>query len=103
MKAIVYHNYGPPDVVKLEDIEKPTAADEEALIKVRAASVNSVHRLYRGRPYLVRINIGLSKPKDMSKTSRVRPSIPRLRVRAANARHHMFLTREAGVSIKPGA
>jgi len=64
MKAIVYHNYGPPDVVKLEDIEKPTAADDEVLIKVRAASVNPVDRLYRGRPYLVRIKIGLSKPKD---------------------------------------
>src|SRR5258708_13441117 len=64
MKAIVCHNYGPPDVVKLEDIEKPTAADDEVLIKVRAASVNPVDRLYRGRPYLVRIKIGLSKPKD---------------------------------------
>src|SRR5712692_1905326 len=64
MKAIVCHNYGPPDVVKLEDIEKPTTADDEVLIKVRAASVNPVDRLYRGRPYLVRIKIGLSKPKD---------------------------------------
>src|SRR5258706_9525814 len=64
MKAIVYRNYGPPDVVKLEDIEKPTAADDEVLIKVRAASINPVDRLYRGRPYLVRIKIGLSKPKD---------------------------------------
>src|SRR6267154_1857517 len=64
MKAIVYHNYGPPDVVKLDDIETPTAADDEVLIKVRAASVNPVDRLYRGRPYLVRIKIGLSKPKD---------------------------------------
>ncbi len=64
MKAVVCHNYGPPDVVKLEDIEKPTAADDEVLIKVRAASVNPVDRLYRGRPYLVRIKIGLSKPKD---------------------------------------
>src|SRR6266436_4515844 len=31
MKAVVCHNYGPPDVVKLEDIEKPTAADEKKL------------------------------------------------------------------------
>src|SRR5260370_22003873 len=64
MKAIVCHNYGPPDVVKLEDIEKPTTAADEVLIKVRAASVNPVDRLYRSRPYLVRIKIGLSKPKD---------------------------------------
>ena len=59
MKAIVCHNYGPPDVVKLEDIEKPTTADDEVLIKVRAASVNPVDRLYRGRPYMVRMLTGL--------------------------------------------
>jgi NADPH:quinone reductase-like Zn-dependent oxidoreductase len=64
MKAIVYHNYGSPDVLQCEEIEKPTPGDDEVLIKVRAASVNPVDRLYRGRPYLVRIKIGLSKPKD---------------------------------------
>ena len=64
MKAIVCHNYGPPDVLQCEEIEKPTPGDDEVLIKVRAASVNPVDRLFRGRPYLVRIKIGLSKPKD---------------------------------------
>src|SRR2546427_2094322 len=64
MKAIVYHNYGPPDVLKLEEVEKPVPKDDEVLIKVSAASVNPVDRLYRGRPYLVRIKIGLSKPND---------------------------------------
>ena len=64
MKAIVCHNYGPPDVLKLEEIEKPTPGDDEVLIKVRAASVNPVDRLFRGRPYLVRIKTGLRKPKD---------------------------------------
>ncbi len=64
MKAIVCHNYGSPDVLQCEDIEKPTAGDDEVLIKVRAASVNPVDRIFRGRPYLVRIKTGLSKPKD---------------------------------------
>ncbi len=64
MKAIVYHNYGPPDVLKLEEVEKPVPKDDEVLIKISAASVNPIDRLYRGRPYLVRIKIGLSKPKD---------------------------------------
>jgi hypothetical protein len=40
MKAIVYHNYGSPDVLKCEEVEKPAAGDCEVLIKVRAASAN---------------------------------------------------------------
>jgi NADPH:quinone reductase-like Zn-dependent oxidoreductase len=64
MKAIVYYNYGSPDVLKCEEIEKPTAGDNEVLIKVRAASVNPVDRLFRGTSYIVRILTGLRKPKD---------------------------------------
>jgi NADPH:quinone reductase-like Zn-dependent oxidoreductase len=37
MKAIVYHNYGSPDVLQCEEIEMPTAGDDEVLIKVRIA------------------------------------------------------------------
>src|SRR6266705_581856 len=64
MKAIVYHSYGPPDVLKCEEIEKPTAGDNEVLIKVRAASVNPVDLLFRGTSYMVRIMTGLRKPKE---------------------------------------
>jgi NADPH:quinone reductase-like Zn-dependent oxidoreductase len=64
MKAIVYHNYGSPDVLKCEEIEKPTAGDNEVLIKVRAASVNPLDwHFMRGAPYVVRIMAGLHKPK----------------------------------------
>ena len=65
MKAIVYHNYGSPDVLKYEEIEKPTAGDDEVLINVRAASVNPLDwRLMRGKPLFVRLVIGgLRKPK----------------------------------------
>jgi len=63
MKAIVHYNYGSPDVLKLEEIEKPTAGDDEVLIKVRAASVNPADRhLMRGAPYFFRILFGLRKP-----------------------------------------
>src|SRR5258708_10771019 len=64
MKAIVYHNYGSPDVLQCEEIEKPKPGDNEVLIKVRAASVNPIDRHYRVRQYLIRLNTALSKPKD---------------------------------------
>lgn len=42
MKAIAYHNYGSPDVLKCEEIEKPTPGNNEVLIRTRAASVNAL-------------------------------------------------------------
>ncbi|MFY9584232.1 MAG: NAD(P)-dependent alcohol dehydrogenase [Candidatus Acidiferrales bacterium] len=65
MKAIVCYNYGSPDVLKCEKIEKPTVGDDEVLIEVRAASVNPLDwHLMRGKPYFVRMLAGLLKPKD---------------------------------------
>jgi NADPH:quinone reductase-like Zn-dependent oxidoreductase len=64
MKAVVYHRYGSPDVLKCEEIEKPSVGDSDVLIKVRAASVNPLDwHFMRGMPYLIRIGIGLRKPK----------------------------------------
>ena len=68
MKAIVYRYYGSPDVLKCEEIEKPTVGDNEVLIKVRAASVNALDwRLMRGKPSIGRLllGFGLLKPKDI--------------------------------------
>jgi NADPH:quinone reductase-like Zn-dependent oxidoreductase len=63
MKAIVYHNYGSPDVLALQDIQKPTPKDDEVLINVRAASINSWDwDLVRGEPFIIRL-WGLQKPK----------------------------------------
>jgi len=64
MKAIVYCDYGSPDVLKLENIEKPTPEDDQVLVRVRAASVNPLDWHYiRGTPYVMRMEAGLRKPK----------------------------------------
>jgi len=64
MKAIVHRNYGSPDVLRLEEIEKPVPQDNEVLIEVRAASVNPLDwHFMRGTPHIVRIMIGLMKPR----------------------------------------
>ena len=65
MKAIVYTKYGPPDVLQLKEVEKPTPKDDEVLIKVHAASVNAADlHLLRADPFLVRLDSGLLKPKN---------------------------------------
>ncbi len=67
MKAIVYRCYGSPDVLEFADIQKPTPANDEVLVKVRAASVNPLDWHYmRGSPYLMRLGTGLGAPDDTS-------------------------------------
>lgn len=64
MKAVVYQKYGSPDVLQLKEVEKPTPKDNEVLIKVHAASVNSWDwDLLRGKPLVYRMIFGLLKPK----------------------------------------
>ena len=65
MKAVVYCNYGVPNL-KFQEIEKPTPADDQLLIKVRAASVNPLDwHFIEGTPYFMRaMGVGLRKPKD---------------------------------------
>jgi NADPH:quinone reductase-like Zn-dependent oxidoreductase len=66
MKAIVYRCYGSPDVLSFEEIARPTAADNEVLVKVHAAAVNPLDWHYmRGTPYIMRTSSGLGAPKDM--------------------------------------
>jgi len=65
MKAIVYYNYGSPEVLRFQEIERPSVGDNEVLLKVRAASVNPYDwHFLRGMPYLLRAVAGLRKPKD---------------------------------------
>ena len=65
MKAIIYTHYGSPDVLQLEEVEKPAPRDDEVLIHVHAVSVNAgdLH-LLRGEPFLLRLFSGLRKPKQ---------------------------------------
>lgn len=64
MKAAVYTHYGPPDVVQIKEIEKPSPKDNEVLVKIRAAAVNPLDwHFMRGEPYVVRLMTGLRKPK----------------------------------------
>ena len=64
MKAIVYQNYGSPDVLELKEVDKPIPKENEVLIKVYATSVNSWDwDLLTGKPYIYRLMFGLRKPK----------------------------------------
>ncbi len=64
MKAVVYTEYGPPDVLKLEEVAKPSPTDDEVLIKVQAVSVNrSDWEGLRGKPLYARMG-GLIKPNN---------------------------------------
>lgn len=65
MQAIVHRRYGAPDVLSLEEIERPIPAAGEVLVRVRAASVFfGDWRLLRGSPFVVRFATGLRRPKQ---------------------------------------
>ena len=64
MKAAVYYKYGSPEELKIEELEKPVPKDDEVLVKVFAASINSWDwDLLIGKPYLYRLLFGLLKPR----------------------------------------
>src|SRR5437763_4401127 len=65
MKAIVCTRYGSPDVLQLQEVEKPTPGDDEVLVRIHAASVNAVDwHIMRGKPFLARLMTGgFRKPK----------------------------------------
>jgi len=65
MQAIIYEEYGSPDVLQLKVVEKPVPKENEVLVKVHAASVNALDwHAMRGEPLLQRLDSGLLRPKD---------------------------------------
>ncbi len=66
MKAIVYCEFGGPEVLQFKEIEKPTPADNQLLVRVRAASVNPLDwHFMEGKPKIARaLGMGLRKPKS---------------------------------------
>ncbi len=64
MKAIVQEAYGPPTVLKLKEVDKPVAGDGDVLVRVHAAAVNAGDCfMMRGKPFPVRVMLGLRKPR----------------------------------------
>lgn len=64
MKAMVYHTYGSPEVLHLEEVPKPTPQANEVLLKIHAASLNAYDwHLLRADPFLARLSRGLFRPK----------------------------------------
>jgi len=66
MKALIYTQYGSPDVLKLKEVAKPARGENEVLVRVYAASVNSADiHLLRADPFLVRLMAGgILQPKN---------------------------------------
>lgn len=65
MRAAVYHEYGTPEVLELRELDKPVPAEDEVLVRVRAAAVNPFDwHLLTGLPYIARLGSGLRRPKS---------------------------------------
>jgi Alcohol dehydrogenase GroES-like domain len=64
MRAAVRTSYGPPDVVRIVEVDKPAVRDNEVLVKVHATTVNRTDCGFRaGRPFFVRLLTGLPRPR----------------------------------------
>ncbi len=65
MKAVVAHTYGPPDVLRIEDVARPVPKDNEVLVKVHASTVTRSDCGFRGAdPFITRFFMGITKPKQ---------------------------------------
>jgi NADPH:quinone reductase-like Zn-dependent oxidoreductase len=65
MRAVLFDRYGPPEVQRLEEVERPVPKDDEVLIKIHATTVTRTDTgLRSGKPFIVRFFTGLRRPKQ---------------------------------------
>jgi NADPH:quinone reductase-like Zn-dependent oxidoreductase len=65
MRAVIYDKYGAPDVLRLEEVERPVPEDDEVLVKIHATTVNRTDCGFRsGKPFISRFFTGLRRPKN---------------------------------------
>jgi NADPH:quinone reductase-like Zn-dependent oxidoreductase len=65
MKAFLYQKYGPPETLRMAEVDKPTPNADEVLVKVLAVSVNAADwHVLRGKPLFSRATLGLLRPKQ---------------------------------------
>ena len=65
MKAIISTKYGTPEILQLQEVNKPTPKDKEVLVKIHAASITTAETMMRtGYPLIGRLFMGLTKPKN---------------------------------------
>jgi NADPH:quinone reductase-like Zn-dependent oxidoreductase len=64
MKAFIYERYGPPETLRMVEVDKPSPDADEALVKVLAVSINAADwHVLRGKPLFSRATLGLLRPK----------------------------------------
>jgi NADPH2:quinone reductase len=64
MRAVVYDRFGPPDVLRLEEVDKPVPGDDEVLVRIHASTVTSAEIMMRtGRPLWGRVVLGFRRPR----------------------------------------
>lgn len=69
MRAIVYDRFGPPEVLRLEEVGKPTPRDDEVLIRIHASTVTAAECMMRsGRPLWGRVVLGFRRPRRKMRT-----------------------------------
>lgn len=118
MQAVVYRCYGPPDVLQLEALPKPTPADNEVLVKVHAAALNPLDWHYmRGKPYFMRLGMGMGmgSPTDIrmgvdfagtvqsvgSKVSRFKPGDEVFGGRSGALAEYVSVREAGAIALKP--